>query len=139
MAAYPLGALLANGTIDQAMHDAGVKYAKLFSVLTGRRASPPAMVMDGDHAGRAPEDDAEAEARRVAGERAYRDAASALLACGSRAKTVVDNVAVYSRNPHWLISSSIRGSDARDALALGAGLEALAVALGMRKTRRAAA
>lgn len=132
---YPLGVLLTNGTVDQAQHDAGVRYARLYAAVAGRTA-PPAVVLDDDRAGRAPEDSAEMEKRRIADEALLRAAAAALQAAGSRVKTVTDNVAVYGRMPRWMLPVRPRASDIREADALMAGLEALAVALGMRRGAR---
>jgi hypothetical protein len=137
MTSSALGALLTTGVITQEMHDAGMQYARLYAGVVGR-VSPPAIVLDDDRAGRAPDDDAEREARRARDEALWRQAAETLKAVGSRAKTAVDNATVYNRRPRFLESDVVRPSDARDALALGAGLEALAQCFGMRKARRAA-
>lgn len=137
MTSSALGALFTVGIIDQVQFDAGTRYGKLYAGVAGR-VSPPAIVLDEDRAGKAPEDDAEREERRIKDEAAWKSAAAALNAVGRRAKDCVDNAAVFNRRPRFLESSTVRPSDARDALALGAGLEALAQALGMRKIRRAA-
>lgn len=138
LTSHALGALLTVGIIDQVQHDAGQLYSKLYTAVVGR-TSAPAMALDEDRAGRAPEDDADREAKRARDERSLRDAAAALGAVGRRAKDAVDNAAVFDRRPRFLVSDVVRPSDARDALALGAGLEALAMAFGMRKTGRRAA
>lgn len=134
---YPLGVLLGNGTIDGQQHDAGVRYARLYCQVAGR-ATPPAIILDDDRAGRAPEDDEQREKRRVADEQLLKDAASALHEVSSKAKSIVDNTAVYSRFPRWMFPVRPRVSDVREADALIAGLEALARAFGYRRDRRAA-
>lgn len=137
MASHPLGALLASGAITQEQHDAGLAYARLYGAVAGR-TSAKAAVLDDDRAGRAPDDDAAREERRKRDEALWREAAAVLAAVGSKAKTGVDNIAAHQRWPRFMLSDTVRQSDARIAMAIGAGLEALAGLFGMRKTRRAA-
>jgi len=137
MTSSALGALFTVGIIDQAQFDAGTRYGRLYAAVAGR-VSPPAIVLNDDRAGKAPEDDAEREERRIRDEASWKAAAAALKAVGRRAKDQVDNAAVFNRRARFLESSVVRPSDARDALALGAGLEALVGAFGMRKAARAA-
>lgn len=59
-----------------------------------------------------------------------------LAAVGSKAKTGVDNIAAHQRWPRFMLSDTVRQSDARIAMAIGAGLEALAGLFGMRKVRQ---
>lgn len=134
---YPLGVLLANGTIDGPQHDAGTRYAKLYAKAAGR-VSPKSAVLDDDRAGRAPEDDEQRERRRMSDEAALRDAATELGRAGRHVKDHVDNVAVYNRTPRWMLPVRPRAGDIRDADALIEGLECLARVFGYRRERRAA-
>lgn len=134
---YPLGVLLTNGTVDRALHDAGVRYARLYCAVAGR-VSPPAVVLDDDRAGRAPDDTEEREKQRIRDGAALKSAAAELGAAGRHVKDVVDNVAVYGRTPRWMLPVRPRAGDIRDADALIEGLECLARVFGYRRDRRAA-
>jgi hypothetical protein len=135
MASHPLTALFAAGAIDQAQMDAGLAYARLYGSIAGRTTAKAA-VLDDDRQGRAPDDDATREERRKRDEALWREAAAVLGQVGRRAKDCVDNIAAHQRWPRFMVSDVVRQSDARNAMALGAGLEALAGHFGMRKARQ---
>ena len=123
-AEYPLGVLLARGIIDQAMHDAGLKYGGAVRAHVGRtgyRQAKGEQFINDDAA--------------AAIETSWRSCCAALLNLGRRAKDAVDNAVVYERLPGWLMRDQPRPSDERERLALMLGLNALAEMLLQRRAR----
>jgi len=96
-ASYPLGVMLARNLLTQSEHDAALHYAHVFQKATGRWQSNEGGVSLGvdSNEGR----DAAAKAARD-----WKAMADKLLAHGRQIKDAVDNLAIYSRFPGWLIS-----------------------------------
>ena len=130
LAEYPLGVLLARGTIARDEHDAGCHYAYLRGKALGNTTVFGMFrLLFPSGGGRALDGDVQAtvEAR-------WRAAAAALLAAGRPAKDAVDNAAIYLRLPRWLKPTvgdggggpRPRPGDRGERQALVSGLRALA-------------
>lgn len=136
MADTPLHILAARGIISRQLADAGMTFAVLRWSLFGRPFTGEttlAKVQSGG--GRSLVDEVAAMESEIIRRDKYERADAALRTTGSRARTQVVNVAVAQRLPPWLArqgrSMVIRSGDETDALALKAGLEAIADELGV--------
>lgn len=93
-----LGAMKEHGFITQAQHDAAARYAELRAWYIGR---PDVLIPS--NAGQGGGNSDGTDPREIAQARAYDAARRALANAGSRAKTQVDNLAVFNRPPSCLV------------------------------------
>lgn len=129
-----LDLLHTRGCLTEPQQRAGLRYAYLRRVLYGAGTASAAGAVPGNPL---PED-------RIVKLRAEFDRLSAALHdAGRRAKTAVDNAAVYDRWPGWfratLAQRIPRRGDREERTALLVGLDSLAVALGLIRAGRCAA
>ncbi len=121
-ASYPLGVMLARNIITQAEHDAAVHYAHVVQKATGRWQS--------NEGGISLDPDSEAAAKStLKAELAWKEYAAKLLAQGRQIKDAIDNLAIYSRFPRWLIrlclNEPLSPSDAAHVKKIVAGIASM--------------
>ncbi|SLN31952.1 hypothetical protein [Oceanibacterium hippocampi] len=132
LTSYPLGILLANDAISDAQHQAGCRYAWLFSIAIGR-ASTAAQSFDRLERGtrRIPTGALEAmeptssDDWRAAREREFREAAAELVSTGRQVKALIDETVIYQHCPRWLFPKIPTNTDVTEARALLLGLDTL--------------
>ena len=128
---YPLGIMFTNGTIGDAEHDAGCRYAWLHALVFGRTTVAGARY--DEMQGR---DDFEPDAKWIKARRCELDIADEGFA-SRKERDLVTNLVVFERTPQWLMPVPPTQGDVIEARRTIAGLNNLALALG-RKTKGAA-
>jgi hypothetical protein len=130
---HPLGILFARNAIDLDQRNAGERYARLYASVIGRPTAA-AVTYTGEQGG-APEIDPKRENHTQA---SLDEAQRVLKSISRKAKTLVDNVAIYDRCPAWAVKAMPSESEYREKALLLEALNHLAVAFGYTQRRRAA-
>jgi hypothetical protein len=117
LSSYPLGVLMARKVITLDMHNAGEAYARGYARFSGRYKD---CGLEPDGAGGEPDPETvEAEREK------HLKACAALSSISRRAKSCVDDVAVFRKLPRWFYSSMRRRAEVHDYHALINGLVVL--------------
>jgi hypothetical protein len=124
---YPLGLLLARGTIDDTQHRAACEFAWLYHVTLGR-PSIASSAYDGSHRGGGNGWD-DGALKRFEGK--LDNVRGALKAISRQHYDALLNVAVYERTPKWMEPAHFRtAADVTDSRRFSEALVAVAAALG---------
>jgi hypothetical protein len=117
LSSYPLGTLMARKVITLDMHNAGEAYARGYARYSGRYKD---CGLEPDGTGGEPDPETvEAEREK------HLKACAALSSISRRAKSCVDDIAVFRKLPRWFYSSMRRRAEHHDYHALRDGLIAL--------------
>lgn len=117
LSSYPLGVLMARKVINIDMHNAGEAYARGYARFSGRYRD---CGLEPDGTGGEPDPETvEAEREK------HLKACAALTSISRRAKSCVDDVAVFRRLPRWFYSGMRRRTEVHDYIALRDGLMTL--------------
>jgi hypothetical protein len=138
---HPLGILYARELIDRDQYSAGCRYERLYALMIGKPTSATAY-RDDERRGAGFDDDDDWESRRDKrdgrNERSFVEATAVLKAISRKAKTLVDNIAVYGRCPAWAIKALPTLSEYRERDLLLIALDRLAVLFGHVQRGKAA-
>lgn len=132
LTAYPLGIMLVNEVIDEAMHQAGCKLSWLHTVLYGR-PSVTAQNFDVDSRGKASHEPD--EKWLIERKREFNAACTALKSLSRQHYDTVISAVVYDRVPGFLKPKLQTGRDVKEGRLLVDGLDHLAGSMGMRSRR----